>query len=370
MPGGPDLDNPEFPRVSLMIMWAVTLDEDRRLGWSQVDDPLPGAGEVLVEVAATALNRADLMQVQGVYPPPPGASPILGMECSGTVAAVGDEVDSWSVGDEVCALLAGGGYAELVAVPAEQVLPLPPGVDLVHGAALPEATCTVWSNLVMVARLQAGEVLLVHGGSSGIGTMAIQLGVALGARVAVTASRDEALRACLALGAAVGINYATGDFVEELRAATDGRGADVVLDVVGGKYLQRNIDALAERGRLVIIGMQGGRKAELDIAALMGKRASVHGTTLRSRAVRGPGSKAEVVQQVRDHVWPLIAAGTVQPVVESVLDIRDAQEAHERLAAGGHLGKIVLAVDPGSVWPDDGVDPAGIDSSGDDGEEQ
>ena len=356
--------------ATLTIMWAVTVDEDHRLGWSEVADPVPGSGEVLVDVAATALNRADLMQVQGHYPPPPGASPILGMECSGTVAAVGPGVESWSPGDEVCALLAGGGYAERVVVPAGQVLPLPPGVDLIHAAALPEATCTVWSNLVMVARLQAGEVLLVHGGSSGIGTMAIQIGVALGARVAVTASRDEALVDCRELGADLGINYATSDFVEEIRAATDGRGADVILDVVGAKYLQRNIDALAERGRLVIIGMQGGRNADLDIAALMGKRASVHGTTLRSRAVSGPGSKTEVVQQVRDHVWPLIAAGTVQPVVESVLDIRDAQVAHERLTAGGHLGKIVLAVDPAAVWPDDGIGPAGGNPTDDDEENE
>ena len=333
-------------------MWAVAVREPGTLEWVQTPDPVAGPGEVLIDVAATAVNRADLLQAQGNYPPPPGASEILGMECSGTIAELGPGVTGWSVGDEVCALLAGGGYAQKVAAPSGQLLPVPPGVDLVHAAGLPEVACTVWSNLVMAAALGAGQVLLVHGGSSGIGTMAIQVGKALGATVAVTASRDETLRACARLGADIAINYSRDDFVQRLRDATDGHGADVILDVVGAKYLQRNVDALAEHGRLVIIGMQGGRRAELDIGALMGKRGSIIGTTLRSRATTGPGSKAEVVAAVGDHLWPLIAAGRVRPVVESVLDIRDAGEAHQRLAAGGHVGKIVLAIGESAVWPD------------------
>lgn len=332
-------------------MWAVTMPGTGELVWAQVPDPVAAADEVVVEVAAAGVNRADLLQAEGHYPPPPGASDILGMECSGTVVALGDGVTDWTVGDQVCALLAGGGYAELVAAPAAQLLPIPPGVDLIHAAGLPEAACTVWSNLVMVAGLRAGQVLLVHGGTSGIGTMAIQVGVALGATVAVTASRAAGLAACARLGATIGINYAEDDFVDRIREATDGHGADVILDIVGGKYLDRNVQALAERGRLVVIGMQGGRRAELDLAALMGKRASVAGTTLRSRGPDGPGSKAEIVGAVRDHLWPLIATDRVRPVIDTILDIREAGEAHRRLRAGGNLGKIVLAVQPSEVWP-------------------
>jgi NADPH2:quinone reductase len=334
-------------------MWAVTLPGDGELRWAEVPEPTVGPGEVLIEVTAAGVNRADILQAQGNYPPPPGASDILGMECSGVVAGVGPEVTGWSAGDQVCALLAGGGYAERVVAPADHLLPVPPGVDLIHAAGLPEAACTVWSNLVMAAGLRAGDVLLVHGGSSGIGTMATQVGVALGATVAVTASRESGLRACERLGASIVINYAREDFVARIRESTDGHGADVILDIVGAKYLQRNVDALAEFGRLVIIGMQGGRRGELDIGTLMGKRASVIGTTLRSRRTAGPGSKAEVVRAVRDHVWPLIAAGRVVPVVESVLDVREAGEAHRRLTEGGHVGKIVLAVREGQVWPED-----------------
>ncbi|GGM16374.1 NAD(P)H-quinone oxidoreductase [Nakamurella endophytica] len=311
---------------------------------ADVPDPELGDGEVLLDVAATAVNRADLLQRQGRYPAPPGASDILGMECSGTVAAVAPGVTAWHVGDQVCALLAGGGYAERVAVPAVQVLPVPAGVDLVDAAALPEVACTVWSNLVQVARLAAGETLLVHGGASGIGTMAIQVGVALGATVAVTASRPAALDACRALGATVTVNYAEDDFVERIHQATEGRGADVVLDVVGARYLDRNVAALAEGGRLVIIGMQGGTRAELDIAALMAKRASVAGTTLRSRPVTGPRSKQEVVTAVREGLWPLVEQGRVRPVIDSVLPLDRAGDAHRRLEQGGHVGKVVVAV--------------------------
>ncbi len=336
-------------------MWAVTIgevatdagagSEGAKLSWSQVQDPAPAPGEVLISVAATAVNRADLSQVAGHYPPPPGASDILGMECSGTVAALGDGVTGWSVGDECCALLAGGGYAELVCCPVEQLLPIPTGVDLVSAAALPEAACTVWSNLVMTAGLQREEVLLVHGGGSGIGTMAVQVGKALGAIVAVTASRDDTLARCAALGAEYTVNYTIDDFAAVIRAATGG--ADVILDMVGADYLRRNLSALNDGGRLVIIGRQGGSSAELDISALMSTRASVIGTTLRSRPVAGKGSKAAVVQQVSEHLWPLIAAGTVRPVIEVVLPMTQAADAHRRLRQGGHFGKIVLQV-PGT----------------------
>lgn len=264
------------------------------------------------------------------------------MECSGTIAALGEGVAGWSAGDECCALLAGGGYAELVTCPVEQLLPIPTGVDLVSAAALPEVACTVWSNLVMTARLTAGETLLVHGGGSGIGTMAIQVGVALGATVAVTASRDDTLARCAELGAEFVINYSVDDFDPVLRAATGG--ADVILDVVGGKYLQRNVSALTDGGRLVVIGTQGGATAELDLGALLRKRGSVTATALRSRPVTGRGSKAEVVKQVSEHLWPLIAAGRVRPIIEAVQSMPAVADAHRRMAAGGHFGKIVLQV--------------------------
>jgi len=312
---------------------------------TEVDDPLPGECDVLIAVAAAALNRADLLQRQGLYPPPAGASKVLGMECSGTIAAVGSAVTTWRVGDQVCALLAGGGYAELVAVPAAQVLPVPAGVDLVQAAALPEAACTLWSNLVMRAGLRAGHTLLIHGGASGIGTMAIQLAKALGATVIVTASREDSLRRCLELGADVAIDYTRSDFVESVNAHTDGRGADIILDVVGAKYLQRNISALALDGSVVIIGMQGGAKAELDIGSLMARRGAIISTALRSRPVAGPGSKGEVVTAVLEHLWPLVAAGRVRPVIHAVIPLADAALAHSTMEQGGHFGKIVLQVD-------------------------
>lgn len=314
------------------------------LSLAEVADPIVGDGEVLIEVAACAVNRADLMQREGHYPPPPGASPILGLEVSGTIAALGGNVSGWQVGNAVCALLSGGGYAERVAVPATQVLPVPPGVSVVDAAGLPEVACTVWSNVMMRAGLRAGQVLLVHGGASGIGTMAIQVGKAAGATVVVTASRDAALAKCTELGADTGINYVDTDFVEALRTATDGRGADVILDVVGAKYLQRNVSALAFDGALVIIGMQGGSRAELDLGTLLAKRGAVIATALRSRPTTGPGSKAEIVQSVRTSLWPLIAAGTVRPVIDSVLPLADAATAHRRMAEGGHFGKMVLTV--------------------------
>jgi putative PIG3 family NAD(P)H quinone oxidoreductase len=326
-------------------MRAVTISEPGGpdvLGWGEVPDPVCGPGEVLVDVAATAVNRADLLQRQGFYPPPPGGSEILGLECSGVVSEVGAEVTGWAVGDEVCALLSGGGYAERVAVPAGHLLPRPSGVELATAAALPEVTCTVWSNVFMLAGLRAGEVFLVHGGGSGIGTMAVQLAVRAGARVAVTAGSAEKLAFCRELGAEIGIDYREQDFVEEVRAATDGHGADVVLDIMGAKYLARNVDVLATGGRLVGIGMQGGTRAELDLGTLMRKRASITATTLRSRPATGPGSKAEIVAAVRHEVWPDVERGVVRPVVDRRLPMSRAAEAHALVEASSHIGKVLL----------------------------
>lgn len=309
------------------------------LAWQAVPDPVAGPGEVIVDVAAAAVNRADLLQRQGLYPPPPGAPEWLGLECSGTVTELGPGVTSLSIGDEVCCLLSGGGYAERVAVPAGQTMPIPAGVDLITAAGLPEVACTVWSNLVMVAHLQRGEWLLVHGGGSGIGTMAIQVARALGARVAVTAGSAEKLARCEELGAEVLINYREQDFVEVIAAETGGRGVDVILDNMAARYLERNIASLAPGGRLVIIGMQGGVKAEIDLGTLLRRNGTVHATTLRGRT---PEQKAEICTQVERHIWPWIAAGIVKPVVDRVMPMTDAADAHRALEAGDVTGKIVL----------------------------
>ena len=304
---------------------------------TDVPDPVPGAGEVLVEVAASAVNRADVLQRQGFYDPPPGASRYPGLECSGRVAALGPGVSGWAVGDEVCALLSGGGYAEKVVVPTGQLLPLPKGVDLVTAAALPEVVCTVWSNVFQACHLRPGETLLVHGGSSGIGTMAIQLGKAIGAKVAVTAGSAEKLEACRALGADVLINYRDQDFV----AAVGPNGADVILDVVGAKYLDRNLDALAVNGRLVVIGMQGGVTADLNLGKLMSKRAAIIATSLRARPL---DEKAAIVAAVREHVWPLLEGSRVRPVIDRVFPLAEATEAHRLMESSTHIGKILLRV--------------------------
>ncbi|WP_329119932.1 NAD(P)H-quinone oxidoreductase [Streptomyces sp. NBC_01465] len=323
-------------------MHAITIPEPggpEALVWAEVPDAVPGEGEVLVEVVAAAVNRADVLQRQGFYEPPPGASPYPGLECSGRITALGAGVSGWAVGDEVCALLSGGGYAQQVAVPVGQLLPVPDGIDLATAAALPEVVCTVWSNVFMVAHLRPGETLLVHGGASGIGTMAIQLAKAVGARVAVTAGGPDKLARCAELGADILIDYREQDFVEEIRKATDGAGADVILDIVGAKYLDRNVQALALSGRLAVIGMQGGVKGELNLAALMAKRAAVTATSLRARPL---GEKAAIVAAVREHVWPLISAGRIRPVVDQELPLSEAAEAHRALDAGTHVGKILL----------------------------
>lgn len=301
--------------------------------------PSAGPGQVVIDVAAAGVNRADVMQRLGFYPPPTGASPLPGLEVSGTVAEVADGVSGIAVGDEVCALIDGGGYAEAVAVPSTQVLPVPKGVSLADAAGLPEVVCTVWSNVFMTANLQPGETLLVHGGSSGIGTMAIQLAKALGARVAVTAGSAEKLDACRALGADVAISYKDEDFVERVREETDGRGADVVLDNMGAKYLGRNVDALATAGRLVVIGLMGGRKGELDLGTLLSKRGAVIATSLRARPAE---EKAAIVAAVREHVWPLVEDGTVRPVIHQTYPLAEAAQAHRDMEASGHIGKLLL----------------------------
>jgi putative PIG3 family NAD(P)H quinone oxidoreductase len=322
-------------------MYAVTISEPGGpdvLQWSQVPDPTPGPGEVLIEVHASAVNRPDLLQRAGRYPPPPGAPPYLGLECAGVVAAVGPEVSGFAPGDAVCALLGGGGYAQRVAAPAGQVLPVPRGIPLADAASLPEVACTVWVNVVDLAHLRAGETLLVHGGGSGIGTFAIQLAVALGARVVTTAraGKHAALRE---LGAAVTVDYRDQDFVAATREATGGHGADVILDIMGASYLARNLAALAPDGRLAIIGVQGGRRAELDLSALMDTRGVISATRLRPRP---PADKARIVRGVREQVWPLVESGAVRPVIDRRLPMPEAAQAHRIVEASDHVGKVLL----------------------------
>jgi putative PIG3 family NAD(P)H quinone oxidoreductase len=325
-------------------MYAIVAESADRLVWQQVPDVSPGPGEVLVTVSAAGVNRADLLQAAGLYPPPPSASELLGMEVSGIVAEVGSAAGDWTPGQEVCALLAGGGYAEYVVVPAGQLLPVPGGVDLADAAGLPEVACTVWSNLEMAAHLSKGQLLLMHGGASGIGSHAIQIARALGARVAVTAGSAGKLDFCRELGAEITVNYHDEDFVARVREASDGAGANVIFDIMGASYLDRNIDALASDGRLVIIGMQGGIKGELNIGKLLSKRAHVIGTTLRGRPTTGPSSKSEVVAEVIRSVWPMITDGRVRPIIGAVLPIQDAADAHQLLSAGQVTGKIVLTL--------------------------
>lgn len=310
-------------------MHAITIPEPggpEALVWTEVPDPRPGADEVLIQVAASAVNRADLLQRQGHYPPPPGAPPYPGLECSGTVAGSGEQV---------CALLSGGGYAEKVAVPAGQLLPVPRGLTLEEAAALPEVACTVWSNVIQLGRLRAGETLLVHGGGSGIGTFAIQLGAAIGARV-ITTARAAKHGILQELGAEVTIDYSTEDFVDVVRAHG---GADVILDIIGAAYLARNVEALAAGGRITVIGMQGGRTAEINLGALMAKRGSISATTLRARPTK---DKAAIVRGVREQVWPLVESGAIRPVIDRTLPMDQAAEAHRIVESSDHIGKVLL----------------------------
>lgn len=320
-------------------MRAITITEfggPEVLQFTEQPEPQPGPGEILIDVAATAVNRADLMQRQGRYPPPPGVSEIPGLECAGTVAELGEGVSGFAVGDEVCALLAGGGYAERIAAPAGQVMPLPPGVDLVTAGGVPEVACTVWSTVVMHAGLAAGELLLVHGGSGGVGTHAIQVGRALGAQVATTAAAARLPR-CAELGAQILIDYHEPDFAEQLKDR-----ADVILDNMGAKYLARNLAALAPDGRLLVIGLQGGTTAELNLAALLPKRASVAAIGLRGRPVHGPHGKAAICTDVVARLWPMFGDGRVKPIVHATLPLAQAAQAHRMLEAGGAVGKILL----------------------------
>ncbi|GAA2858407.1 NAD(P)H-quinone oxidoreductase [Nonomuraea rubra] len=302
------------------------------LEWREVPEPRVERGDVLVDVTASAVNRADVLQRQGFYDPPPGSPPYPGLEVSGVVAEVGADVEQFKPGDEVCALLGGGGYAERVAVPWQQVMPVPEKVSLREAAGLPEAACTVWSNVFMVGRLRRGETLLVHGGASGIGTFAVQLAKALGSHVVTTVGSADKGERVRELGADEVINYREEDFADKVRA-------DVILDIMGAKYLAGNVRALRTGGRLVIIGLQGGRKGEIDLGAMLSKRLSVHATTLRARPV---DDKGVIVRSVVDNVWPLVGAGAVRPVVYAEVPMSEAAEAHRMLDSGEHVGKILL----------------------------
>jgi NADPH2:quinone reductase len=303
--------------------------------------PRPGPGEVLVHVAAAGVNRPDLLQRQGKYPPPPGAPDTLGLDIAGSVAAVGPGVDRWKVDDSVCALVAGGGYAEYCVVPAPQILPIPQGLTTVEAAALPETFFTVWTNLFQRARLVAGESVLIHGGSSGVGTTAIQLARAFGARVFATAGTDAKCAACRELGAHVAINYRDQDFVDVIAAATDGLGVTVILDMVGGPYFPRNLAALAVEGRLAQIAFQQGSRIEVDLHPLMSKRLTITGSTLRPRT---PAQKGEIARELEARVWPLLAARRVRPVIARTFPLAQATEAHRLLESGTVIGKLVLTI--------------------------
>ncbi|ROS77302.1 putative PIG3 family NAD(P)H quinone oxidoreductase [Curtobacterium sp. PhB130] len=323
-------------------MQAITFDhpgDETVLSRTELPDPTPSDGEVLVEVAAAGVNNADLQQRQGNYPPPPGASDILGLEVSGTIRALGPGVTGWAVGDRVCALLSGGGYASLAVVPATQLLPVPDDLDLVSAAALPEAACTVYSNIGMLAGLRPGQTLLVHGGTGGMGSHAVLWAKALGARVIATSGGERKVAASRELGADLVIDHRTEDFVARSTDFTDGAGVDVVLDVVGPAYLARNLEALAPNGHVAVIASGSGTEATLPFGLLMRKRATISGTTLRARPL---AEKAEIVEAVRYNVWPFVADGRVRPVVDAVLPLAEAGEAHRRLAAGDVIGKLLL----------------------------
>ncbi|WFN95085.1 NAD(P)H-quinone oxidoreductase [Gordonia sihwensis] len=318
-------------------MRAIVVDDEQNLVLDGVATPVPAEGEVLVRVAAAGINRADLMQRQGLYPPPPGITDIMGMEISGTVAALGPGVGDVAVGQEVCALIAGGGYAQYAVVPATQLLPVPAGVPLIDAAALPEVASTVWSTIVMDAGLRAGELFLVHGGGSGIGTHAIQVAKAIGARVAVTVGSAGKAERARELGADIVINYREQDFAAELSGQVD-----VILDIMGGSYLSRNIDALSVGGRLVVIGMQGGLTGEVNVGALIGKRARVIGLNVRNRPLTGPGSKADIVAAVTADEWPLVEQGLIAPVISATLPLAEADRGQTLLESKDSVGKVLL----------------------------
>ena len=304
-------------------------------------DPKPGAGEVLIRVAAAGVNRPDVMQRRGAYPPPPGASDLPGLEVSGTIEAIGAGVSAWRAGDRVCALISGGGYATLCVAPAAQCLPIPKGMDLVDAAAVPETFCTVWTNVFDRGHLKAGETALFHGGSSGIGTTAIQVAHARGSRVLATAGTDEKCRVCEQLGAERAINYKTEDFAAVVKDVTKGRGVDLILDIIAGDYIPRDLQALAIEGRLVVIGLQGGETATFDMRRILGRRLTVTGSTLRPRSVEEKGA---IIDALKKEVWPLLESGKVKPLIYKRLPLKDAAAAHALMESSEHIGKIVLVV--------------------------
>jgi putative PIG3 family NAD(P)H quinone oxidoreductase len=307
----------------------------------EMPDPHPKAGEILIKVAAAGVNRPDVMQRRGRYPPPAGASEIPGLEVAGTIAEIGPGVEGWHIGERVCALVAGGGYATLCVAPAPQCLPVPRGLDLITAAAIPETFFTVWTNVFDRGRLRAGEVALFHGGASGIGTTAIQLASARGCRVLTTAGSDEKCRACEALGAERAINYRAEDFVRVVHDRTDGHGVDLILDIIGGDYVARNLAALAMDGRLVQIGLMGGEAAPLDFRRILSRRLTVTGSTLRPRSVQ---EKGQIAAALRQEVWPLLEQGRVKPVIHQTFPLVQAAAAHRMMEASEHVGKIVLVV--------------------------
>ena len=330
------------------LMTAIAITEPggpEKLAPTRRPVPQPAAGEVLIQVATAGVNRPDCLQRQGSYPPPPGASDLPGLEVAGTVVALGEGVTDWKIGDEVCALLTGGGYAEYCVAPTPQCLPVPAGLTVQQAAALPETFFTVWSNVFDRARLQPGESLLVHGGTSGIGTTAIQLAKALGSRVFATVGGSEKVQPCLDLGAERVINYREEDFVQAIKEVTNNQGVDVILDMVGGDYVQRNLSALAVEGRLVFIAFLRGAKVELNLAPVMMKRLTITGSTLRVRPV---AHKAPIAQALRETVWPLLASGAIRPLIDRVFPLTEAAAAHALMESNRHVGKLLLQVAPSS----------------------
>ena len=322
-------------------MKAVVIDDEKNLHWKDFETPVPGAHEVLIKVHATAINRADLMQRQGFYPPPPGASPIMGLECSGEIAAIGANATRFKVGDRVCALLSGGGYAEFATADEGSVLPIPGEESFVHGACLPEVFATAWLNLFMEAGLQPGEKVILHAGASGVGTAAIQLCRSFGSPCFVTAGNDAKIDTCIELGADSGFNRHQGSFLEKAQEFAGEGGIGVILDPVGGAYLEDNLKLLGMNGRLVLIGLMGGNKTEIDLAVLMMKRLRIIGSTLRTRPVT---EKAKVRNQLYEKVWPKIESGEIKPVVDSVFPIEQVEEAHKLVKTDTTIGKVVLSV--------------------------
>lgn len=322
-------------------MKAIHVNEDKTLSWQEHPEPSPGPDEVAIEVRATAVNRADIMQVAGLYPPPPGASQILGLECAGVIKAVGEAVTHWQVGDQVCALLAGGGYAETVVCKASHCLPIPQGYSFVEAAALPEVFATAWLNIFMEGKAQSGDAVMIHAGASGVGTAAIQLCKAFENPCFVTVGSREKLDTCQDLGASTGHVRHDGDFLESAKAFTQGKGFKVILDPVGGQYLESNLKTLATDGALVIIGLMGGRSAPLDIGRLLVKRLRVIGSTLRSRS---DADKADIITQLRENVWPLFASGQLRPIIHNQYAIGDASQALEEVKGNQTVGKVILTV--------------------------